>query len=119
MAEEPRLAVSVSGRPLAIGRFNLLLGAEPGVLMGGTSSVYQVILPLRSGITEYLELFAGPVAQSVAPAFYEPALGVVYRFLRGPVEIGARAAGDLSLFGVPQRAAVQLGVPLRIHLGST
>jgi hypothetical protein len=110
--------VSVSARPLAIGRFNLLLGAEPGLTVGSTPSVYQVVLPLRFGITDDLELFAGPVAQSVDPNVHEPALGVLYRFVRGPVEIGARAAGDLSLFGAVRSATLQLGVPIRIHAGN-
>jgi hypothetical protein len=118
LAEEPRLAVSASARPMAIGRFNLLLGAEPGIALGGTANVPQVVLPLRFGITDDLELFAGPVAQPVDPIFHEPAIGALYRLVGGPVEIGARLAGDLSLFGAVKTATLQLGVPLRIHAGN-
>jgi len=117
-ADEPRLPISVSARPLAIGRFILLLGAEPGLTVGGGTSLPQVVLPLRFGITDDLEAFAGPVAQGVDPIFHEPALGVVYRVIRGPVEVGARVAGDLSLFGQVKSATLQLGIPLRIHAGS-
>ena len=118
LAEAPRLAVSASARPLAIGKFNLLLGAEPGIALGGASNIPQAVLPLRFGITDDLELFAGPVAQPVDPIFHEPAIGALYRFLGGPVEIGARLAGDLSLFGAVKTATIQLGVPLRIHAGN-
>jgi len=118
LAEEPRLAVSSSARPLAIGKFNLLLGAEPGIALGGASGVYQAVLPLRFGITDDLEVFAAPVLQNADPIAHEPGMGVVYRFLRGPVEIGARAAGDLSLFGAVKAVTLQLGIPLRIHAGN-
>lgn len=117
-AEEPRLAVSASARPMAIGKFNLLLGAEPGLALGGTAGVYQAVLPLRFGVTDDLELFAAPVLQNADPIAHEPGMGVVYRFLRGPVEIGGRFAGDLSLFGAVKGVTLQLGVPLRIHAGS-
>lgn len=117
-ADEPRLPVAASARPLAIGRLNLLLGAEPGVLVGGTSSVYQAILPLRFGFTEDFEFFAGPIAQTVSPTFHDPALGILYRLLGGPVELGLRAAGDLSLFDAVKTVGVQLGVPARVHIGS-
>src|SRR3954470_22824743 len=117
LADEPRLAVSSSARPLSIGRFNLLVGAEPGYRVAGVATAALVTLRLRFGITEDLELFASPVVQNIAPNFYEPALGVQYRFLRGPVEVGARVAGDLSLFAQPLGATLVAGVPIRLHAG--
>lgn len=116
--EGARLAVPVAARSMAIGRFNLLLGAEPGVLMGGTSSAFLGVLPLRFGITDDLEVFASPVVQSVDPVLHEPDLGLLYRAIRGPVEVGARLASDLSLFGQTRSATLLLGVPVRIHVGS-
>jgi len=116
-AEEARLAVPVAARSMVIGRFNLLLGAEPGVLMGGTPGAFLGVLPLRFGITDDLEVFASPVVQSVDPILHEPDMGVLYRVIRGPVEVGARLASDLSLFGQVRSARLLLGVPVRIHVG--
>ncbi|HEY8212195.1 MAG TPA: hypothetical protein VIG99_32155 [Myxococcaceae bacterium] len=115
----PRLAVATTARPLTVGNFNLLLGAEPGVLFASGANVYQVLLPMKFGITDELELFAGPIFQTVDPNLHDPAIGALLRLIHGgPLELGFRAGADLSLFGQVKSAGLQLGVPLRIHAGN-
>jgi hypothetical protein len=116
-AEDTRLEVPAAARRLTIGRYNVLLGVEGGLEEGAGGGSPEFVLPTRVGVTRDLEIFAGPVIQTHDPIAHDPALGVLYRLVRGRVEVGGTAYGDLSVFGKDKQATIGVGLPLRIHAG--
>jgi hypothetical protein len=112
-----RLDEAVAGRPLTIGRANVMVGIEPG-LVHTTDTGFTATLPLRVGLSDNFELFADPVLQTFSPALEVDSLGGMYRFVHTtPLEIGLRVASNLELFQPVQGAEFQIGVPFRLHLG--
>lgn len=114
----PRLEVRAAERPIAIGRFNILIGAEAGWLHNPPAqNDFIAVLPFRVGITQDFEIFAGPVVTTAEPHVSDPALGVLYQFLHGDFELAARAAGNFAFFDGPIRhAGAAIGVPMRYHV---
>jgi hypothetical protein len=129
-AAEGRYPVAEAERPLTLPRFilnpeidfdvrrlndavgthlaNLTVGASFGVT--DNLSVRAIVLPLELAGTE-------PVHYGQTTEVPGPTVGATYRFLHGPVEVGASL--DASLITLSGLSGVVLtpGVPVRIHAG--
>ena len=118
-AESEELALAISERGLTLGHFNLAVGVDGIVLLTPGDPVAGAALPVRFGLGDDFEVFFSPVLQNQAPHLRDPAIGAIYRLVGGGLEVGARVAGDLAIFGDDKIIAADLGVPVRIHFGSS
>jgi hypothetical protein len=132
--EGERLAVSFPERGIVIGDFIL---APSMILQGGqldfglTKEGYAGLsFGARFGITRDLEVHAYPLPFVFAPSgaagygglgplaegLGGPSFGAIFRFLRGPFEVGA--AADLTIYtGDITGVRIAPGIPMRLHLG--
>ncbi|GEM_PF-5529171 len=117
LASPDDLAIAEADRGLVIGRGNLAAGADAGVFLAGDALVPQLAVPVRYGVTDGLEVFAGPQLQTEEPRLRDPALGAALRFTDGTVEAGLRLSSDLAVFGADKVASVEVGLPARVHVG--
>lgn len=108
-----KLEVQVAARPIALGRYNVSVGAEVGLAQDADPGVLLVI-PGRFGLSKDLELFATAEYRTVASTLRFPRLGAVYRIIDKTAELGVTAYTDLAVSGT-DGATVLAGFPLRVH----
>jgi hypothetical protein len=110
----PGIGVSVFHNELVVPVISLFLpGAGPSSFTGVGMDIGAAF-----GITDNLQVSADVVPLSLYPdvRYGSAQVGMRYRFLRGPVELGIDAALDFP----PPHAdtfVLQVGVPARFHLG--
>jgi hypothetical protein len=119
-----RLPISYVERPLTLPPLILAPEIDFDVLhlgggVGSSTNLTSLGFAVRMGIIENLEIRATVVNLTLTPSpvqFVGPAVGVTYRFLHGPVEIGASFD---ALFETvePKGVALTPAIPVLAHLG--
>jgi hypothetical protein len=131
---EERLAVSFPERGIVIGDFILApsLVIQGGQIeLGSAKDGYAGLsVGARFGITRDLEVHAYPLPFTFTPSAAAgygglgplaeglggPSFGAIFRFLRGPLEVGV--AADVTIFtGFITGVQIAPGIPMRLHLG--
>jgi len=109
------MVAAVPERAMTVGKRDLVVGLEPGVILGGGAATWRSAVPVRIGVSDDLEVFMSPLLQGVEPKVSDPALGVLYRLTDGGAEVGLRVSGDLAFAGPAAHIILDAGVPVRWH----
>jgi len=80
-----------------------------------------LVLGASYGVLSDLQVDASILPLQLSPKgdYGSPRIGATYRFVRGQVEVGARAGFTLAHVGDARKVAIDIGVPLDLHLGDS